>query len=611
MGRLSKSVRQIRDRLKISSEIFSKVLALLRYSDRRLGIMALSVTLLEIFLTLGAFYAVKRVIDVLARTPNIEENMGRVFGLITVVLLLFVVGRILNSVAVYFRSAQGYVVSDYVNQAIQERAVAADLSFYDSALYYDSLERARQAGAQRPAIVISNALSVFRSSIMLGGIMVLFATIEWRMLPVVLIAVLLILVVQLRFTRERFQRQKELVQNERQGWYADWLMTSGTIAKEIRLWNLGPYLRDFFMKIRVQVRSDYLGIERRKAFAEVFATLVGGLLFLAAGAFILSQVRNGQAGLSDLVLIILLLQRAEMSGRDLVSSLSRLYDDQLFLSQLFSFLDLKPVISVSKGETAIPPFLENGLCLENVTFTYPGAEKPALENVSMQIKPGHFTALVGGNGSGKTTLIKLMCRLYDPQDGRITFGGIDIRELDPIAYRKELSVIFQDFIQYAYSGTANIKISDITAQDDLDRTMKAARVSGAHEVLVALPNGYDTVLSRMFDQGVELSGGQWQKIALSRAIFPNSKLVILDEPTSAIDPNAEAELFENFREKMDGRATLVISHRLSTIRQADYTYVLEGGRIAEEGSPDSLIAGQGLYAEMFARQGRGYRASKA
>lgn len=590
-----------------SMQLWRAVVTLLSYSSKRYGIIVFILTVLEIVFTLGAFYAVKMVVDIMGQPTGIREDAAALFGSMTLILVLFLSGRIMQSIANYYRAAQGYVVSDYVNQAIQERAVAADLAFYDSALYFDSLERARQAGAQRPAIVIGNALSVFRGALMLGAIIVVLGSIEWRLLPVSLMAVLLILAVQVRFTRERFDRQRQLVQKERRAGYADWLMTSETFAKEIRLWNLGAYLRHLYMEVRIAVRHDYLAIERRKSISEILVSVVGTLLFIGSGGFLLYQVSIGVSTVSQLIMLILLLQRGEAAGRDMVSSLSRLYDDQLFLNQLFMFLKLQPMMKTPETVLAVPEEITEGVRLNNVSFHYPSSEKMALDNVSLHLQPGKFTALVGGNGSGKTTLIKLLCRLYDPSAGSVTYDGVDIRKFDPVTYRQRFSVIFQDFVQFAYSARDNIRLADLARGDDETALYNAARLSGAHEVLEVLPNGYDTMLSRMFDGGVALSGGQWQKVALARAMFPKSKFIILDEPTSAIDPNAEAELFDKFREKMEGRGALVISHRLSTIRQADYTYVLHEGRIVEEGSHEDLIALDGQYAQMFKRQGRGYR----
>lgn len=594
-------------KLSRSVALWQKIISLLNYSSTRYAVIVLCVTVLEIAFTLGGFFAVKGVVNIIARSEDISAHASSLFSLVALVLGLFLIGRIMQSVANYYRAAQGYIVSDYVSQAIQKRAIEADLSFYDSSLYYDSLERARQAGAQRPAVVIANALNVVRSALLLIGIIIVFGSVEWRLLPVILIAAVLILLVQIRFTRERFEHQRQLVQKERHASYADWIMSAQEFAKEIRLWNLGAHLRKTYMDIRVAVRADYLAIERRKSISEIIVSAVGTLLFIGSGGFLLYQVSLGQSTISDLVLVILLLQRAEAGGRDLVMNLSRLYDDQLFLTQLFLFLDMEPDIEKGGLKHPMPEAGAAGVRLENVSFSYPKSDTPALSNVSLQIKPGQFTALVGGNGSGKTTLIKLLCRLYDPQEGRVTLNGRDVRDLDIVAYRRQFSVIFQDFVRFAYTGRANIQLADMAGPQDQERLLQTAKLTGADDVLRTLPKGYETVLSRMFDDGVELSGGQWQKVALARAVFPASSFIILDEPTSAIDPNAEAELFDGFREKMEGRGALVISHRLSTIRKADYTYVLDQGRVVEEGTHDDLIALDGTYAQMFLRQGRGYR----
>jgi ATP-binding cassette subfamily B protein len=606
---MTTSGKSITSKLTRSFELWRKVLSLLKYSSTRLGIYVFVATLLEIVLTLGALFAIKLAVDDITGSAagGAEVDLGRVLLAVVIVLGFFLGGRIMHSLANYFRAAQGFVVSDYVNRAIQERAVAADLSFYDSSLYFDSLERARQAGAQRPAQGIANTLNVFRGGLMLAGIAAVLFFVEWRLLPISLIAVGLMLAVQVRFTRKRFLLQRELVQKERHAAYADWIMTSQSFAKEVRLWDIGEYLRTKYMAIRKAVRRDYLDIERRKSLAEMMVSVVGTLVVLASAAFVLHRFSTGQAELSDLIMVVLLLVRAETAGRDFVTSLSKLYDDQLFLNQLFAFLELEPVMRTDKASRTLPETPREGVALRGVTFSYPAAERPALRNVSLEIRPGRFTALVGGNGSGKTTLIKLLCRLYDPQEGRVTYDGIDIREFDPILYRRQFSVIFQDFAQFAYTGRDNVRLADLENGGNETRLEKVTHLTGAHEVLEELPKGYDTILSRMFDGGVELSGGQWQKIALSRAMFPESKFIILDEPTSAIDPNAEAELFEGFRDKLDGRGALVISHRLSTIRQADYTYVLDKGKIVEEGTHNELIEQKGKYAQMFERQGRGYR----
>jgi ATP-binding cassette, subfamily B, bacterial len=302
----------------------------------------------------------------------------------------------------------------------------------------------------------------------------------------------------------------------------------------------------------------------------------------------------------------LLFKRAETSGREFVTSLSGLYDHQLFLTQLFDFLAVEPALTAPASPVVLPQSVKEGVRFERVGFRYPSNQEPALSELDFEMAAGKVTAIVGENGSGKTSLIKLLCRLYDPDQGRITLDGVDIREFEPTAYRQLFSVIFQDYARYAETVAENIRFGDVSASPGDPRIAHAADLGGASSFVRELPLGMETPLTRLFDDGRELSLGQWQRLALSRAFFPKSQFVIMDEPTSAVDPRAEAELFENFRARLEGRGALIISHRLSTIRMADRIYMLEKGRMHEFGTHDELVALNGRYAKLFSRQARAF-----
>ena len=589
--------------------VWPQVWRLLRYSSPRLSAVVGVLTGLEAFVGIGVLYVIKLLIDSLSTQFGTTgaSDTGPVFFYLTLTGLGLVSAVVIQTLANLARTAQGMLVADYVDREIHSRAIEVDLGFYESPAYFDSLQRAREAGTQRPAQVISTVLLMFKSILFLGGILIMLASIEWRLLPAIIGAMMAALVIRLRFTRVLFQWHKNRTQLERRASYLDWLIVSNQHAKELRLGGLGGYLKDLYSDLRRQIRNEHFAIEKRKAIAELIVSGVGTVIFAGAIAFLVMRTISGSLSVGDLVLFVLLFRRAETSGREFVRHLSKLYDDQLYLGQLFGFLSVEPEIEAPSNPAPPPAPVASGLSFNNVTFCYPGNDTPALDGIDLTIKAGQIVALVGENGSGKTSLIKLMTRLYDPNTGHIALDGQNIRDFDPLEYRRLFSVIFQDYSRYAATARDNIRFGDIKRPKAAEEVVDAAKLADADSFLSALDRGYDTPLTRMFDDGRELSLGQWQRVALARAFFPASEFIIMDEPTSAMDPRAEFELFENFRAKIGGRAALVISHRLSTVRMADYTYVLDQGRIIEHGTHDDLVARQGHYADLFERQGRHYR----
>lgn len=590
------------DKLRAFLQLFTQVLHLLSYSSRRLTVTAGLVTLTEAGFAILALWLIKALIDALSAGEAITDAR-HVFVLLTLTGLATLAAQVIQSWGNLLRIQQGMVVADYIDREIHDRAITVDLGFYESPAYFDSLQRARAAGTQRPAAMVATVLGLAKALIFLVAVLIMLAGIEWRLLPALLLAVLTALVVRLIFTRRLFEWQRGRTQLERRAAYFDWLLTSDIHAKELRLHDLGAFFREAYSGLRRQIRTEQLRIERTRAFAEVGVSIVGSAVFVGAIAWLVLRTMAGGFTLGDLVLFVLLFRRAEQSGRETVGALSRLYDDQLYLGQLFSFLEVQPQLTAPAKPLPIPETLDEGLRLEGVSFAYPQTDRgEALSEIDLHLPPGKLVALVGENGSGKTTLIKQMTRLYDPDRGRVTLDGIDVRQFDPVAYRRLFSVIFQDFAKYAASAEENIWYGDAGHPLDPERILDAGERSGADSFLRDLPQGYDTPLSRAFDDGTELSIGQWQRVALARAFLPESRFIIMDEPTSAVDPAAEMELFDTLRERIGGRGALIISHRLSTIRHVDYTYVLEKGRIAEHGSHDDLVRRGGVYGDLFGRQ---------
>ena len=586
-----------------------RVLPILWESARGWAILTAVLMLLEIAFGLGVLYLLKSLVDVLTETLSGdvgEEAFGQAIlyvALTAGATLGFIACRALSGLA---REVQGMHVVDHVDRMIHSRAVKADLAFYESPQYFDTLQRARQSGRQRPATVVGNVLMMTKNLVMLAGVVVLLATINWILLPLLLIAIVPALLVRMHFTRTLYEWRKWRTPIERRAGYLDWLMTIDLHAKELRLNQLGEYLRDRYSALRRQIRTEQFRINRRRVLTELAVGLLASIAFFAALGWLTWETAGGRNSVGDLVLFLLIFQRSQSMGQELVGQISRFYEDHLYIGQLFKFLDVRPLITSPQAPKPLPERVEQGLRMDKVSFTYPGCETKVLDQVSLSIEPGQVVALVGANGSGKTSLIKLLCRLYDPTSGRILLDGKDIRTFDLEDYRREFSVIFQDFARYADTVRQNIRFGDITLAEDAEEIVEAARRSGADEFIRDLPEGYETLLSRMFEGGQEISIGQWQKIALARAFLHRSRFIILDEPTSAIDPNAEFELFENFRERIGNRSALVISHRLSTIRLADYIYVLDNGRIVEHGKHEALMRNESYYHEAFRKQGKYY-----
>jgi ATP-binding cassette subfamily B protein len=592
--------------IKAALPLWGKVWATLAEAGRGLTIAVIMATVLETALSIGSLYSIKLLVDAIGASLSGAASQSAVFwalGFTGVALLLSVMTA---SWANYLRTRQGMIVSDLIDRKIHARAIEVDYSFYESPRYFDSLQKAREAGTQRPAQVVGNVLALARGVIVLGAILVMLAAIEWRLLPVLLIMVGLALIVRLHFTRQMFDWRMKRAQLERRAGYLDWMLTSNVHAKELRLNHLGAHFSAIYAGLRGQIRTEHLGLERRRLFAELGVATLASAIFIGTAGYLISLALAGALTVGQVVLFVLLLRRAEGSGNEAVSSLSRLVDDHLYLGRLFGFLDTKPAITAQSAAT-MPLKLTSGIRLENVSFLYDGAHQPAVDRIDLELKPGQIVALVGENGSGKTTLIKLLTRLYDTTQGRITLDGRDIRDFDPIAYRSLFSVIFQDFAMYPETVGENIRYGNVALPGGLDEVRKAALQAGADSFIQKLPRAYDTPLTKLFDEGHDLSLGQWQRVALARSFFPQAQFIIMDEPTSAVDPAAEFELFENFRERLDGRGALIISHRLSTVRQADYTYVLDSGRIKEHGTHDELVARQGVYAKIFDRQVRLYK----
>jgi ATP-binding cassette subfamily B protein len=382
---------------------------------------------------------------------------------------------------------------------------------------------------------------------------------------------------------------------------------SADTAKEVKIFGLSPFLRDRYLTLARRFYVENRAIQRRQLTVMAALTGMGTLAYYGAFLWIIANALTGELSLGDLTFLSGSFLRLRGLLEGLLTSFSNMAGQAMYLDDLFEFFTSAPGIASNPDALPIPTPIIHGFRFENVGFRYPGRDDWAIRGMSFDLKAGETVALVGENGAGKTTIVKLLARLYDPDEGRITLDGRDLRDYNLDELRGAVGVIFQDFVRYAVTASENIAIGRIEARDDRPRIIAAAERSLADLVIAKLPQGYDQMVGKRFTKGLDLSGGEWQKLAIARAYMRDAQLLILDEPTAALDARAEYEIFQRFKELTQGRTALLISHRFSSVRMADRIIVLEKGRVDAQGSHDELLAQNGRYSELFELQAQGYR----
>jgi ATP-binding cassette, subfamily B, bacterial len=568
--------------------------------------------LLQGLLPLPMLYLTKLIIDTVTLLPTGDRSaiVQHLVLLLALMGLTTLATLACNAAAELVSTAQAQRVTDSMHDVLHGKSIQVDLAFYENPAYRDTLQRAQNQGTYRPNQVLMNLVDFAQNGISLMAMAGLLLSLHWGIVGALLVAAVPSVWVRVRFTRVRHQWYRRRTALDRQGNYLSWLLIGDIWAKEIRLFNLGQVFRHRFNRIRQQLYGETLSITRRQAIAGFMAQAIAALLLLLAYGFMVYQTFQGVLKIGDLVLYHEALQRGQSALRGLLGKVSALYEDNLFLANLYEFLDLEPQIAEPEQPVPVPTPMRSGIQFHQVNFQYSSTSRQALHDINLTVRPGEVIALVGENGSGKTTLIKLLCRLYDPSSGHITLDGVDLRDYAIADLRRQISVIFQDYAKYYLTAQENIWLGNTELEPSSDRIPKAAFRSGADAVIQSLPQGYDTMLGQWFDRGEELSIGQWQKVALARAFLRDSQLIVLDEPTSAMDPQAEAEVFEQFRQLIQHQAAILISHRLSTVKLADRIYVIDQGRIIEQGTHSQLMQQAGTYAKLFALQADSYQMEK-
>ncbi len=493
-----------------------------------------------------------------------------------------------------------------VNSMILEKSLSLSLAQFEDSDFYDKLTRARREASSRPLSLVTKTFQLVQHAIGLISAGALLASFSpWAVL-VLFGAGLPAFIVEAKFSGDAFRLFRWRSPEARKQMYIETVLAREDYVKEVKLFGLGPMLLGRYKEIFELIYGEDRALTLKRGGWGYALGLVSTAAFYGAYAWVVSDAVAGDITLGDMTMYLLLFKQGQSAVGAALSGIGKMYEDNLYLSTLYELLDEES--TVPDGAEVAGPDPSDGLRFEDVWFSYPGSSESALRGVNLHLHPGQKLALVGENGSGKTTLIKLLTRLYDPTRGRITLDGRDLREWNPHALRQRVGVIFQDFMRYQLSAGENIGVGDVDNMEDAERWDLAAERGMAKSFITEWEDGYDTPLGRWFNQGRELSGGQWQKIALSRAFMrQQADVLVFDEPTSAMDAEAEAQVFDRVRALTEDQIAILISHRFSTVRMADEIAVLELGEVTELGDHEALMAADGKYARLFNLQAQGYR----
>lgn len=531
---------------------------------------------------------------------------GNFWWLVALEGLLAVCGSVLGRIIWFFDALLADRFTRHVSVRVMEHSSRLDLTSYENPAFQDKLERARSQATDRVAMV--QAISAVAQQMIVAitlSLSILYFS-PWLLLTLVL-AVLPAFIGESHFAFLGYSLNIRQTPVRRQLDYLRVLGASKESAKELRLFGLSPYITAQFAGLSDTLYEQNVALARRRLLVGGLLSLVSTGSYYGAYAYVIYRTVTGDLTWGTLQFLAGSIAGASASIQHIFATFSVIADQSLFLTDLVDFFRETPTIASKAHALPAPRPMRDGFVFEDVSFAYPGNDRPVLQHLDFRISRGERVALVGENGQGKTTLVKLITRLYDPTHGRILLDGIDLREYDIEDVHRNVGVIFQDFVRYEMTVGQNIAVGRLEAEHDQARIEDAARKSLASEVVGRLPGGYAQLLGRRFEGGLDLSGGEWQKVALARAYLRDAQLLILDEPTAALDVRAEAEVFERFTELTAGKMALLISHRFSTVRMADRIVVLSGGRVTEDGSHADLMALGGHYAEMFEMQAASYR----
>jgi len=530
-----------------------------------------------------------------------EADLQAVLLLVIIIAIIYFLDEAAQSIGNLVRKKQAFHLESYMYDLIHRKSISLDLQHFEDPGYYDSMSRASREAPYRPGSIVNNIVMMLRSGISLLLMAGLLATLNWWLVLVLLVANVPGIWLRVHYADVLYNFRRELTPVARKTAYFNWLLTGDKPSRELRLFGLGNYFSGLFRSSFDRQKKEEIDIVRKRSLIELVSGIFKAAAVLFTLYYIVMQTVSSGIGLGDLAMFLLAFRMGMTYIKQILGATAGLYEDSLFISDVFEFLNLEEKVVV------VPPVVDvrsfrSALKIENLYFRYPSSTHDVLQGINMKIERGETVALVGANGAGKTTLVRMLCRLYDPQAGKIVIDGKDIRNIDPLQYRKLFSVVFQDFMLYNLSAADNIRAGDVSVPGDREKIRRSAQKAGIDDLLEGLPAGYDTVMGRMFDDSRELSWGEWQKIALARALYREADILILDEPASSLDAGSEYEIFTRFSELAAGRTCILISHRLANVSIADRIMVIDRGRVIESGSHGELLKAGGTYSRLYKQQ---------
>jgi ATP-binding cassette, subfamily B, bacterial len=584
--------------------------AVLRFvweSGRTVVVLGLISRVIASLVPPALFWVTKLIIDAIYRTVTTHQPAGaRLWWLVAAEFGIAVTAGVLNRIIDYLDALLAGKYTHHVSVQVMEHAAGLDLLAYEDPAFYDRLERARVQATDRLYMIqaIGRLIQQAITTITLSISIMLYS--PWLLLMLI-VGVIPAFVGETHFAFLGYAKNFRQTPVRRQLDYLRILGGSKEAAKELKLFGLKDFLTARFKVLSTQVYDEDVALARRKVTMGSVLSAIGTAGYYTAYVFAVWKTVTGEFTLGTLTFLANAIRDASSNLQQTFSTLSTIADQALFLTDLIAFFEMRPTIESKPNALPAPRPIQRGFEFRNVSFRYPGSSRLVLDGLNFHLRPGERVALIGENGEGKTTIVKLLTRLYDPAEGQVLLDGVDLREYSLEDLYREIGVIFQDFMRYEMTARENIAVGRIEQIDNLALLQQSAQKSMADEVVAKLSSGYEQMLGRRFEGGVDLSGGEWQKVALARAYLRDAQVLILDEPTSALDARSEYEVFQRFAELTAGKMALFISHRFSTVRMADRIVVLEHGKIAEEGDHDALTQLGGRYAEMFELQAASYR----